>query len=60
MQNLTYMLGFDNREEQAAAWKRFGSHPEWQRMRAIPEYADSKILCGITNIVLLPAPYSQI
>ena len=60
MQNLTYMVGFENKEEQAASWKRFGSHPEWQRLKSIPEFDDKKNLCGITNIVLNPAPYSQI
>ncbi|MFC1539185.1 NIPSNAP family protein [Candidatus Latescibacterota bacterium] len=60
MPNLTYMVGFENTKEQSESWKRFGSHPDWQKLRAIPEYADDRILCGITNLVLLPAPYSQI
>ena len=38
----------------------FGRDPEWQRLRAIPEYADKAILCGITNLYLKPASYSQI
>lgn len=58
--NLTYMLAFDNEEAQQAAWKAFIAHPEWQTLRAKPEYADKKILCGITNISLKPAGCSQI
>jgi hypothetical protein len=58
--NLTYMLGFDNEEAQKAGWQAFGKHPDWQALRAMPEYADKKILCGITNIVLKPAACSQI
>ena len=58
--NLTYMLGFKNLDEQKAAWKRFGSHPEWKKLSAMPEYADKAILCGITNLMLVPADYSQI
>ncbi|HNQ87355.1 MAG TPA: NIPSNAP family protein [Verrucomicrobiota bacterium] len=58
--NLTYMLVFTSAEEQAAAWKRFGADPDWQSLRAKPEYADKKILCGITNLPLKPAPYSQV
>ncbi len=58
--NLTYMLGFKSMEEQQAAWKKFGSHPDWKRLKDMPEYADKNILCGITNISLIPAEYSQI
>lgn len=60
MPNLTYMLGFESDDERAAAWKRFGADPEWQKLRAMEEYADKKILSGITNLMLKPASYSQI
>lgn len=60
MPNLTYMLAFESREEQQANWKKFGADPDWQKLRAMPEYADKKILCGITNLLLKPAEYSQI
>ncbi|UCD51859.1 MAG: NIPSNAP family protein [Phycisphaerales bacterium] len=60
MPNLTYMLVFNSMDERQANWKRFGSSPEWKALRAIPEYADKKILCGITNLYLKPAGYSQI
>ncbi|MBE0537818.1 MAG: NIPSNAP family protein [Phycisphaerae bacterium] len=58
--NLTYMLGFDDAAAQDKAWQTFVKHPEWLALRAKPEYADKKILCGITNILLKPASYSQI
>ena len=60
MPNLTYMLAFDSMDEQKAAWKRFLADPEWKELRAMPEYADKEILCGITNLSLVPADYSQI
>ena len=60
MPNLTYMLGFESKEEQEAAWKRFGASPGWRKLKAMPEYADKRILCGITNLLLKPAEYSQI
>lgn len=60
MPNLTYMLVFNSMDERQANWKRFGGSPEWKALRAIPEYADKKILCGITNLYLKPADYSQI
>jgi hypothetical protein len=54
------MLGFEDADAQKAAWGKFGRHPEWQKLRAMPEYADSRIIRGITNLVLKPAAYSQI
>ncbi len=60
MPNLTYMLVFNNMDERKANWKRFVSSPEWKALSSIPEYADKKILCGITNLFLKPAAYSQI
>ncbi|MEN6307946.1 MAG: NIPSNAP family protein [Anaerohalosphaeraceae bacterium] len=60
MPNLTYMLVFKDAQQQQDNWKAFGSHPDWQRMKAMPEYADKKILSNITNIVLKPAACSQI
>jgi hypothetical protein len=60
MPNLTYMLAFNSMEENDANWKRFGSDPDWKKLRSMPEYDDKKILCGITNLYLKPADYSQI
>jgi hypothetical protein len=58
--NLTYMLGFDSMDAQKAAWKTFIADPEWKELSGRPEYADDKILSGITNINLVPTKYSQI
>ncbi len=58
--NLTYMLVFNDQEERKANWKQFVSSPEWKALSSIPDYADKKILCGITNLFLKPAEYSQI
>ncbi len=60
MPNLTYMLVFNNMDERKANWKKFVSSPEWKALSSIPEYANKKILCGITNVFLKPAAYSQI
>jgi hypothetical protein len=60
MPNLTYMLAFDSMEESKANWQTFGADPDWKALRAKPEYDDKKILCGITNLYLQPASYSQI
>jgi hypothetical protein len=58
--NLTYMLTFDDMAEHDKNWKAFGGDPEWQRIRAIPEYADKKIVSRITRTFLVPASFSQI
>ncbi len=60
MPNLTYMLGFNGMDECKANWSGFSRDPDWQTLRAMPEYDDKKILCGITNLYLKPASYSQI
>lgn len=60
MPNLTYMLGFESGQALKDAWGRFGRHPDWQELRARPEYADNLILRNIINIPLVPAEYSQI
>ncbi|MGE5610870.1 MAG: NIPSNAP family protein [Bacillota bacterium] len=60
MPNLTYMLAFESPAAQEAAWRKFGSDPDWQRLKGMAEYADKAILCGITNLSLKPAEYSQI
>jgi hypothetical protein len=60
MPNLTYMLVFNSTEEQKTSWGRFVNDPDWKKLKGKPDYADDKILCGITNISLIPADYSQI
>ena len=60
MPNLTYLLVFPDEAGRAAAWSRFRDDAEWQKLRAIPEYADKEIVSRITNKVLTPTPYSQI
>lgn len=60
MPNLTYMLVFPDEAGRKAAWSRFGSDPEWQKLRAIPEYADKEIVSHITNKILIPTAFSEI
>jgi hypothetical protein len=60
MPNLTYMLVFPDDAGRQAAWARFVKDEEWQKLRAIPEYADKEIVSRITNKILTPASYSEI
>jgi hypothetical protein len=60
MPNLTYMLVFPDDAGRQTAWARFIKDEEWQKLRAIPEYADKEIVSHITNKVLTPMAYSEI
>jgi hypothetical protein len=58
--NLTYMLGFENAQARDKGWSAFMADAEWQKLRAMPGYADAEIVCDITNVLLRPASYSQV
>ncbi|MDD4019192.1 MAG: NIPSNAP family protein [Kiritimatiellae bacterium] len=58
LENLTYMLGFANKDAKEAAWKRFREHPGWLKLKADPRYKDTAN--KITNIVLRPSKGSQL
>ncbi len=56
--NLTYMLTFEDLTDRDAKWKVFGADPEWKKLSGDPQYKDT--VSNITDIILQPAPYSQI
>lgn len=56
--NLTYMLGFDNREAGDNAWEAFKNDPGWEKLKNDEYYKDT--VSNITNIWLRPAVCSQI
>lgn len=58
--NLTYMLKFDDMANHDQAWKTFGTSDEWNKLKAIPDYTDAKLISKITAIFLQPTSYSQI
>ncbi len=60
MPNLTYMLTFRDLEAKVQAWSAFGKDPEWIKLKTTPGFSDEEIVSHITNIMLVPAPYSQI
>ncbi|PPK85477.1 NIPSNAP protein [Neolewinella xylanilytica] len=49
---LVYLLQFDDMKERDANWSKFGSHPEWNRIKDLPEFADS--VSNIQRIFLMP------
>jgi len=60
MPNLTYMLVFDDEDDRKASWKKFLDDPDWQTLKAKPEYANAEIVSRITNRILTPTSYSGI
>jgi len=58
--NLTYMLVFDDLAARDKAWSAFVADPEWKKLSTAPGYTDGEIVSNITNLLLSPAPYSQI
>jgi hypothetical protein len=54
------MLCFDDMAAHDARWKAFGSDPDWQRIKNIPEYADARIISKITRTFLDPTAFSQL
>lgn len=60
MPSLVYLLAFESEAAQQAAWRAFGADPEWQQLRQVPEFADSRIIRRITNLNLSPVAGSQL
>jgi hypothetical protein len=58
--SLTYMLAAENSEAREKGWSAFGADPDWKKLRNTPGYSDSEIVGGISNVLLRPAPYSQV
>lgn len=58
MPALMYMLWFKNMDERNASWAKFQQSPEWNTMRAKPEYANA--INKVNKKFLLPLDYSQI
>ena len=58
MPNLTYMLVFDDMADRDKKWEVFRVAPEWKKLSGDPAYKDT--VSNITDIIIRPAPYSQI
>ncbi|MDR0431352.1 MAG: NIPSNAP family protein [Tannerellaceae bacterium] len=58
MPALIYLTWYKDKATHDAAWKTFGSHPDWNRIKDLPEYAHTAT--NNTNRLLLPLSYSQV
>ncbi|MDO8965686.1 NIPSNAP family protein [Algoriphagus sp.] len=57
MPNLMYMTTFSNMESRDAHWKAFGTDPDWDRMKVMPEYQN--IMNRNDQRLLYPTEYSD-
>lgn len=58
MPNLTYLLAFKDMNGHDVSWKKFGPHPEWQRIVNLPEYANA--INNIRRVFLKRVSYSKL
>lgn len=58
MPALMYLTWYKDEPTRSEAWKKFGSHPDWKRMKDLPEYAHTAT--NNQSIFLSPLPYSQL
>lgn len=58
MPALLYLTWYKDEETRSEAWKQFSAHPEWQRIRNLPEYANTAT--QNQSIFLTPLAYSQL
>ncbi len=58
--SLTYMLTFTDMAERMTNWGIFVADPEWKKLSSTPGNTDAEIVSNITNVILTPAPCSQI
>ena len=58
--SLTYMLSFADMDALNKSWDAFRANPGWKKLSSDPRYASEPIVSNVTNLILNPAPYSQI
>jgi hypothetical protein len=58
MPSLMYLTWYKDKASHDASWAAFGSHPDWNAIKSLPEYAHTAT--NNTNRLLSPLVYSQI
>ena len=58
MPAVMYLTWYKDEPTRNAAWDKFRAHPDWQRIKNLPEYAYTAT--RNTSLLLSPLPYSQI
>ena len=57
---LTYMVSFPDLKQLEESWVAFRNDPDWKKLTAMQEFSFEPIVSNVSNLVLNPAPYSQI
>lgn len=57
---LTYMLTFPDMAALNTGWDKFRDDPDWKKLSADSRYNFEAIVSNVDNLILSPAPYSQI
>lgn len=57
MPALIYLTSYDNNEQRKEAWSKFGKNDDWNRIKVLPEYANT-VIKNRTEVVKL-LPYSE-
>ncbi len=58
--NLTYMVAFPNAAARTEAWRKFGTSPEWAKVKSTPGWSDGEVVSSITNATYSGLPFSEI
>lgn len=58
--NLTYLVTFPDLAARQQNFGKFIADPEWKKLSTAPEYSATELVTTISNVILTPAPYSQI
>ncbi|MDL2208930.1 NIPSNAP family protein [Parabacteroides sp. OttesenSCG-928-O15] len=58
MPALIYLTWYKDVATRTEAWNQFGAHPDWQRIRGLPEYAHTAT--ANKSILLSPLAYSEL
>ncbi|MDR1645264.1 MAG: NIPSNAP family protein [Tannerellaceae bacterium] len=58
MPSLIYLTWYADEPARNEAWRKFAAHPDWARIRVLPEYAHTAT--DNRNLLLSPLPCSQI
>ncbi|MDR1343774.1 MAG: NIPSNAP family protein [Tannerellaceae bacterium] len=58
MPSLIYLTWYKDEATRNEAWSKFSAHPDWSRIRSLPEYANTAT--DNVSLLLSPLSYSQI
>lgn len=58
--NMAYLIPFESQGHREKAWAAFRDNPDWQRLREDSIRRGGEIVRRISNMILVPSPFSMI